>query len=152
MKTVYLAGPITGLSYAGATDWRKYAVHALAQAGIKGLSPMRGKEYLSHLASISGTGEEYAHLGVLSTQRAITTRDRWDCTRADVVLVNLLGAKTVSIGTIMEIAWANLARVPVVCAVEPDGGVHSHMMVWECIDFRVPTLDVALDTVKAILS
>jgi hypothetical protein len=84
-----LAGPITGCSYEGATDWREYAGKRLAPE-ISGLSPMRGKEYLLHLQSISGTGEEYAHFGVLSLPRGIMTRDRFDCTRCDVLLVNLL--------------------------------------------------------------
>jgi hypothetical protein len=36
------------------------------------------------------------------------TRDRFDATRCDVLLVNLLGAERVSIGTMMEVAWADL--------------------------------------------
>jgi hypothetical protein len=45
-KTVYLAGPISGLNYDGATEWRIGFAGALAEVGIKGLSPMRAKEYL----------------------------------------------------------------------------------------------------------
>ena len=47
MKTVYLAGPISGLDYNGCNDWRKKAIEQLAKEGIKGISPMRYKEYLS---------------------------------------------------------------------------------------------------------
>lgn len=152
MSRVYLAGPITGLSYAGCTDWRLHAKAELHKAAIVGLSPMRGKEYLSHLESISGTGEEYAHLGVLSTSRGVMTRDRYDATRCDVLLVNLLGAKAVSIGTVMEIAWADLSRIPIVCAIEEKGNPHEHMMVAEALGYRVPTLDDALHVVRAILA
>src|SRR5689334_14211258 len=94
---VYLAGPITGLSYAGSTDWRHYAINKLANAGIKGWSPMRGKEYLAQLEKISGTGEEYVHLGAMSTPKGVINRDRWDATRCDLLLANLLGATQVSI-------------------------------------------------------
>lgn len=151
MKLVYLAGPITGLSFRGCTEWRQAAIADLAAHGITGLSPMRAKDYLAHLDSISGTGEEYAHLGVLSTPRAVMTRDRFDCTRCDVLLVNLLGATTVSIGTAMEIAWADLSRIPVVCAIEEKGNPHEHMMVREAIGFRVSSIEEALHVVKAIL-
>lgn len=151
MHQIYLAGPISGLSYAGCTDWRKYAIKELAEAGIKGLSPMRGKEYLSKLKSISSTGEEYAHLGVLSKSRGIMTRDRFDATRCDVLLVNLLGAKTVSIGTMMEVAMADLLRIPIVCAIEESGNPHAHVMLSEAIGFEVRTLDEALHICKAIL-
>lgn len=151
MKTVYLAGPIGGLSYGECTDWRHDAIDVLAADGIVGLNPMRGKEYLSHLQSISSTGHEYAHLGVLALPRGVMTRDRFDATRCDVLLVNLLGAKRVSIGTVMEIAWADSRRTPIVCAMEKEGNIHEHMMISEAIGFRVPTLEEALYLVKAIL-
>jgi hypothetical protein len=150
--TVYLCGPITGLSYNDCTDWREGAVKDLAEHGIRGLSPMRGKDYLRHLETISGTGEEYAHLGVLSTPRAVLTRDRWDSTRCSMLLANLLGAKAVSIGSVMEIAWADLARIPIICAIEETGNPHEHMMLKEAIGFRVPTLAEALHVAKAALS
>lgn len=151
MNTVYLAGPITGLTFDGCTDWRKQAEAELATVGVKGLSPMRGKEYLQSIGILSGTGKEYAHLGLLSTPRAVMTRDRFDCTRCDVVLVNLLGAKAVSVGTVMEIAWADLSRIPLVVAIEPEGNPHEHMMVQEAIGFRVASLEEALLVTKAIL-
>lgn len=152
MKTVYLAGPISGLSYAGCTDWRHTAAADLADHGIKALSPLRGKEYLSHLEEISADGREYAHLGVLSLPRGVMTRDRFDATRCDVLLVNLLDAKKVSIGAVMEIAWADARRTPIVAVMEDAGNVHEHMMVSEALGFRVPTLAEALHIVKAILS
>jgi hypothetical protein len=79
------------------------------------------------------------------------TRDRFDATRCDVLLVNLLGAKTVSIGTVMEIAWADNVRTPIVVAMEAKGNLHEHAMITEAIGFRVPTLEEAIDVVKAII-
>jgi len=152
MHTVYLAGPITGLTYDGATDWRHAVAADLNSVGIKGLSPMRGKDYLAALKGpISGTGEEYAHLGVLSLPRGVMTRDRFDATRCDVLLVNLLGATAVSIGTVLEIGMADVVRTPIVCAMEPSGNPHEHMMISEAIGYRVPTLADAVHVVKAIL-
>lgn len=149
---VYLAGPITGKDFAGATDWRFAVKHQLESAGIKTFSPMRAKEYLKQLKGpISGTGEEYAHLGVLSLPRGVITRDRFDCTRSDVILVNLLGADRVSSGTLIEFGWADGARRPIVCAIEEKGNPHEHMMVSELIGYRVPTLEEAVHVVKAIL-
>lgn len=148
---VYLAGPITGLTFDGAEDWRGVVRAELASVGIKGLSPLRAKDYLRQVpGELSGTGEEYAHLGVLSTPRGVMTRDRYDATRCDVLLVNLLGAKRVSIGTVMEIAWADLRRTPVVVAIEPSGNPHEHMMIAEAIGFRASTLADAIHIVKAI--
>lgn len=149
---VYLAGPITGLSYDRASDWRRGIISALAAVGIKALSPMRAKEYLAQLAApISGTGEEYAHLGPLSLPRGVMTRDRFDATRCDVLLVNLLGAKTISIGSVMEIAWADTHRIPIIAVMEPAGNPHEHMMINEALGYRVASLDDAVHIVKAIL-
>jgi nucleoside 2-deoxyribosyltransferase len=154
-KVVYLAGPITGLTFAGCTDWRNFAREQLAQAGIKGLSPMRGKEYLEAIARdtpFTADGDRYAIQGPLSTNRGIMTRDRYDALRCDVLLVNLLGAGQVSIGTVMEIAWADSRRTPIVCAMEKEGNVHHHGMILEALGYRVPSLEEAIHICKAILS
>jgi hypothetical protein len=147
---VYLAGPITGCDYNGCTDWRESVKQELSKSAIKGVSPMRGKEYLKSIGTISGTGEEYAHLGPISLPRGVMTRDRWDATRCNVLLVNLLGASRVSIGTVMEIAWADLARIPIVCVIEDDGNPHEHMMVQEAIGYRVNNMDQAVHIIKAM--
>lgn len=153
-KTVYLAGPISGLDYDGATEWRERAAAELALAGIKGLSPMRAKEYLrgayDDAGGFSATCAEYGALSPLSGPRGIMTRDRFDATRCDVLLVNLLGAGRISIGTAMEIAWADLCRTPIVAAME-EGNVHDHAMINEALGYRCATLDEALHVVKAIL-
>lgn len=147
---VYLAGPITGLTFAGCTDWRQYAIDKLRP--IVGLSPMRGKEYLAAEKSLAALGYNDRPM---SCSRGIMTRDRFDATRCDVLLVNLLGAKTVSIGTVLEIAWADLSRIPIVCAMEPSTpglqNPHDHAMISEAIGFRVPTLDEAIHITRAIL-
>lgn len=145
MSTVYLAGPITGCTYDGCTDWRNYAKANLAVAGIVGLDPMRAKDYLAKETTL---GNNYAH--PLSCPRGIMTRDHWDCTRCDVLLVNLRGAKTISIGTVMEIAWAWDNGIPIVCVMEA-GNPHEHAMIQEAIGFRAYCLDEGLAIAKAIL-
>lgn len=115
--------------------------------GITPLSPMRGKLYLLQETSIGDSYEE----SVLSCQKGITTRDRWDCTRADVLLVNLIGAERVSIGTMMELGWADAVRVPIVLAMEPEN-IHDHAMVREVAGFILPALPEAVHTVRALLS
>ena len=148
---VYLAGAITGLSYDGCTDWRKQVKEELGEAGIEAFSPMRAKEYLSHVEKLTADCDAYAALSALSSNRGIMTRDRWDATRCDLLFVNLLGTAKASIGTCMEIAWADLGRRPIVCAMEPTGNPHEHGMILEAIGFRVPTLEEAITITKAIL-
>jgi nucleoside 2-deoxyribosyltransferase len=150
MSRVYLAGPISGLNYDGAVDWRNDAVKYLADHGIKGLSPMRAKEYLSGMEDLDKNCVEYGAINVLSSPKGILTRDRFDATRCDVLVVNFVGATKVSIGTIMELAWADLCRTPIVVAME-EGNIHEHAMVNEAVGFRVATLQEALDLAVAII-
>lgn len=149
MKTVYLAGPIAGLHYDCAADWRNVAVEILAEHCISGISPLRGKSYLRKLPEI--TGDCYGHLGPLSSSRGVMTRDHFDTARCDVILVNLLGATKVSIGTCMEVAWAWQNRTPVVCCMETSGNPHEHLMFSEALGYRVSTLEDALHLVVDIL-
>ncbi len=148
MSTVYLAGPITGLSYEGCTDWREFAISYLAESGITGVSPLRAKHYLSDEKNIEDSYEDIA----LSSSRGITTRDRWDTTRCDVILANFVGAERVSIGTAMELAWADLTRTPSIVVMETEGNVHDHAMIREVTGYRVRTLMEGLHIAEAILT
>lgn len=145
---VYLAGPITGLDFDGAADWRNEAIAKLKP--IAGMSPMRGKEFLKPIGVLSGTAEEYGHLNVMASPRGIMTRDRYDCTTCDVLLVNFKDAKRVSIGTVMEVAWADANRIPIVCIMEK-GNVHEHAMIAEAIGYRVDTLEEAVRVIRILL-
>lgn len=147
MYNVYLAGPITGCSFGECTDWREAFSDAIRPFGIQGLSPMRGKDYLQSERVIVHDYPQH----LLSSQRGIMTRDFFDCMRADIVVVNLLGSKIVSIGTVMEIAWAYANKTPVVCIMESESNIHDHPMIREAIGFRVETVEQAIETVKIVL-
>lgn len=149
MNSVYLAGPITGMTYKGATDWREAAVEELADVGITGFSPMRGKQFLSDQKSLSGDAGAYTH--PLATAKAILGRDYFDCTRCDVLLVNFEKASGKSLGTAMEIAWARAAGKPVVFVGPPTDDHFRHPMIAESITHHALTLEEGLGLVKAIL-
>lgn len=143
---LYCAGPITGVSYGESTDWREYVAQKLP-AFIKAVSPLRGKEYLAGEVNLKDTYEEYP----LSCQKGITCRDRMDVMRCDMLLVNFLGAKRVSIGSVMEIAWADAWRKPIVLVIEKEN-VHWHAMIREVSGFMVLNLDEAVKVATAVLS
>lgn len=154
-KTVYLAGPISGLDYDDANGWRDQVGKSLAEDGISALSPLRSKVYLRELGPIKDsynnelTGDDV--IVNMSTSRGITTRDRFDCMNCDVLLVNLLGTKKVSIGTVMEIAWADANRTPIVLIMEENDNLHDHAMINECVGYRVTTILQAIHVVKSVL-
>lgn len=152
---VYLAGPIKGCSYDGATSWRDQATSLLAAHGIDAMSPMRGKGYLQGQTQVGQdqiTLKDSYEQFPLSTNRAILCRDHRDCTTCDAIIIYLLGAQKVSIGTCMEAAWGMHARVPIVVVIETDGSnVHEHGLMLEACNFRVSSLEEAVKVVAAVL-
>ena len=110
---------------------------------------MRGKKYLAKETAIKDSYEGDGH--PLSTRRGITCRDRMDVMRCDMVIANFLGAKKVSIGTVMEIAWADAFRKPIVVVMEK-GNIHEHSMLNQVSGFIVSSLDEAIELVVTVLS
>lgn len=147
---LYCAGPITGHDFSKANDWRDYVASKL-KAKTKNsfpivvLSPLRGKDYLKNEKELKDAYEEHP----LSSQKGIAIRDFYDVKRADMVLANFLGAQKISIGTIMEIAWAYAWRIPIVVIME-ENNPHNHAMIRE-IALVVSNLDEAIEIVKRIL-
>lgn len=152
---VYLAGPITGLSYGEARHgWRKafpgYFKDAFTSR-IEFYSPMRGKEHLAAVKELVG-GDVYK-TNPISSAAGITTRDHNDVFTADVMVANFLGAKSGSLGTGIEFGWASAYKVPIVTIMEPEGSgnPHDHLMIKHLSGYIVHDLETAARIVQLIL-
>jgi hypothetical protein len=124
---------------------------------------MRGKAYLKDFTTLPATGLEKQ--GILSSGKAILDRDHSDVKGSQLIVVNLLGAKTVSIGTVMEIAWAHTLQIPTVVIIEDpvieehvtDGkpltiefvNPHEHSMLLASASYRVKSIEDALQVTLA---
>lgn len=148
MKYVYLAGPISGVSYDGCTDWRNRVGEALYAQGVEVLTPMRGKEFLKGNPSIQSTAEWSQ---AIASNKGIMRRDHFDATRATCLFVNLLGAKKVSIGTVMELAWAYHKHIPTIVVMEKDN-LHRHPMLDESCSYIVNTLEEGVSLAAYLLN
>jgi len=143
MSLVYLAGPMDGLTYVECDEWRRIAAERLKDHGITAVSPLRGKRGVEEFSATTTSGP-------IDTDAGITGRDRWDVQRADMVFVNLFGAAKVSIGTMIELGWADAARVPVVVLMSPNN-IHNHPMVRNIATYLTDDFDEALDLVVTAL-
>ena len=143
---VYLAGPITGLTYDDAQNWREEVKKALAPE-INCYSPLRQKHYLRQ----EGVLDQSYSCHELSTDRGIITRDHWDCKTCDLVFANFLGTTRVSIGTVMEFAWAFSYRKPLVVVMENTNNLHDHPMIREAIGYRTDSMARAIEIVRAVM-
>lgn len=153
-KLVYLYGPITGLTYDGAQDWRTWMRDELARAEIDAVSPLRFKHYLARLSEITGHGRDYEGMSVLSSQQGVLARDKFDVLRADMLIGNFLGAKQPSIGSMFEQAWAHMHHKPIAVAIDPpgSGNPHDHMFFNGTVGFSVRTLEELRDVAIAVLT
>lgn len=145
---VYTAGPITGVSYSGCTEWRDQLRDQLDKS-ILTLSPMRGKQFIEE-RSRGGVVAMAYEASALASVKGINTRDFFDCQRADAIFVNFLGAEKVSIGTVMEIAWARAFGKPVVCVMEKNN-VHNHSMLNYACGYIVETLEEGVEVLHSLL-
>src|SRR5690606_13125142 len=86
---LYLGGPVTGVSYSGAMEWRAMAAKMLPP-WIRPLSPLRGTDgYLKGESEIAPHYDGYP----LSTPRGITSQCKFDILRCDMALFNFLDAE-----------------------------------------------------------
>ncbi len=131
---IYAAGPITGMSYHGATNWYNALRQGIPEVEI--VVPMRGKDWAKRVKKFkSSEYKEDFRLAPLdaavSSDNGIFSRDMWDVKRADLVFANLAcadEAKKVSIGTVCEIIAAQLfGNLSVVVAKK--NGVHDHPFI-----------------------
>lgn len=116
---IYLAGPISGLSWEQATEWRtdltkRFKEASTGRINYITLSPLRGKEYLKYEKDIKDSYADYT----MSTPKAITERDLNDVRRSDLIIANFLGATKVSIGTVFEIGAARALNIPIILIIE----------------------------------
>ena len=147
-KLVYLAGPIAHLTYEEAQGWRDDAIAVLANSGIIGRSPLRGKEFLANVGKI-GIKE---FQDPMASDRGIIARDRYDVETADVMLANLLGAKACSPGTPAEYGWADAYHTIVITVMENEGSPYDHPFIRGLSGYRVETLEEGLEICRLILT
>lgn len=144
---VYLAGPITGEGYEECTTWRQYVAERLAPE-VEALSPLRNKAFLVGETTID---DSYEHT-VVASGRGIYLRDKHDVKRADALLIYFGEAKRPSLGTTMEIGWADAWGKPMVIVDYKFEGHHDHAMIGNADHaIHVDTLDQGIQMVNHIL-
>lgn len=145
--SIYLCGPITGLSYEEARNgWRReFASYIDSRIDI--YSPMRQEGHLAEIQTI----EHKPYTGVLSSAKAIVAKDFLDVQRATLIVANFIGAKDKSTGSTCEIAWAYSFQKPVFVIMEPEGNPHDSFFLMEQVQFRCDTVRAAAQHANAIL-
>lgn len=128
MRRLYLAGPITGISYKEVMEKRNNLKKDLEPEYFV-VDPMRGKESLAEDLSLS-SNYSGLHMDPLLGGHSIFRRDYTDLLSCDVVLGDFRGSKKISIGSVMELAWAYQKGIYVITVMEP-GNMHEYAFMDE---------------------
>jgi len=146
-KKIYLAGPISGLTYAeGALGWRETIKGLLPEFDL--FSPMRAKDFLAAEDILQGS---YEH-NPMSSTNGILGRDRNDVLTCDLMIANFLEDQgNFSLGTAMEFGWADAWRKPVIMIAQEDNIHRRHPMLRGASVYVVETLEDAAHLAKHLL-
>lgn len=139
-KQVYLAGPIGigGVDMNG--PWRHGAREYLEDKGLIVVEPLEASKYSLYS---EGTSDLVA--------RILTARDKRFSTESDYILVNFTGSTARSIGTCMELGWADASGTTIVTVMEEEDH-HRQPMVESVSDYIVDNLDDACRIISTLAS
>jgi nucleoside 2-deoxyribosyltransferase len=165
-RRIYLAGPITGLSYGEARHgWREEFANLMSgrHPDIECFSPMRAKNFLSKSQNIASTSDSYGKDSPFGQGSGILARDHNDVFTCDAMIANFLDAKVGSLGTAAEFGFAHAYKKPIVMIIEPhlldEKGVpvpgqnpHHHVFLRQMAGYIVNDLETAVDVVASLLT
>lgn len=143
---IYLAGPITGFTVEEVITNITSHASRLSIMGYDVLHPFIGS---CGVSIINGPLQPYGYTGI-SSDHSIFCRDKWCVLQADIIIVNLIGAKRVSIGSMMELAWASDHNKHTIVVIE-DNNMHQHAFVKEAADLIFTELDSAFDYLEKLI-
>lgn len=131
---IYLAGPMPMPD-----TWRAEAKDRLEDLGLKAVQP----ELLADYCTRFGVSKEQAG-------QILTERDRKFASESEYVLVNFTGSTSRSMGTCVELGWADNGFTTTVVINPPDQPHYWHPIIRNTSDYTVETLDEALDIIEAL--
>lgn len=148
--SVYLAGSIGGLTWEEATGWRDQAKELLRPCET--FSPLRDMDGVSLRDSCFVTDGGRTSNAVDPDRapfdfKKLFKRDYMDVHTCDAMLINMIGAKKQSVGTICEIAWGFRRAMPMFVAMEP-GNINENPFITPQIPRRFDTLADAMNALR----
>lgn len=148
----YLCGPVTGMTFEKASELRNRVEKRLAPHNIRCINPMRALTFLRGGGPISGTGREYKDTAI-ANPKTIIALNMWDVCRSDLLIIILIGATRVSVGSVAEEWTAFSVDKPLAAALDPkEGNPHDHLHVTSIIDLKTYSIEELCDKVIADLT
>ena len=144
---IYLAHPMSGLSWEKVEKYYTKVIKTLDKMGYKTLHPMIAKKELTGTI-FNPHGEKN---NPIITSHAITRRDHWMVRQSDIVFVDLTGAKNKSIGCISEIAVGYNSGEHTIGVMSKEN-IHQHVFLKEQLDIIFETYDEAIIYLEKLIN
>jgi nucleoside 2-deoxyribosyltransferase len=147
MRSCYLAGAITGCDKGEANDWRHQVRIRLATHGIVGISPLRCEPLIGERYQLTHQDPRFG------TAKAIASKNFLDVQMCDITLCYMpkdLNERRLSVGTLIELAWAHALRKPTILVTDYPF-LLEHPVVQANASWILSTLDEAVDVVTGVL-
>lgn len=144
---VYIALPISGHAYEDIREVFSHLSDTFKFFGYEVLSPMTAKGVLRNELEFRSHGYD----NPVCTNHAIFERDKWMVSNCDIIFVYLKGGGDISIGCMMELAWASLLGKHSIVVMGGDGSIYNHAFVLEAADIIFHETREALDYMKQLI-
>jgi len=147
MFKVYISGPMTGIPYNIVYDRFKKRSVDLKVMGYSVINPF-DSEYLNSEVDVS----ELASLNdAVINEHSIFFKDKWMVSQCDILFADLSYSDTqISIGTIMEIAMANVLN-KLIILILPKDNIHNHGFVHSASTYIFEDIESSMKFMKTLL-
>jgi nucleoside 2-deoxyribosyltransferase len=132
--TVYLAGPITGLTLRRARGWRKRACQLLRAGGLDAFDPTDGLRDDGSVVEAAPRAD-VSDADLVARCRAALA--------GSVAMIALLAGDRLSLGTVVELGWADAFGVPVI-GIVARGSAYDHPFARQIVAYPCHTLPQAV--------
>lgn len=146
--TIYLGGPMSGLTWRDALEWRR-TVEDKLHSQWRLISPVKQQVGQDLDEIITVQSQDDNKLLLHHTATGVTSQDEFYIDQSDWLLCYFLNAQRVSIGTIWEIGYAWGKGKKILSVVEK-GSIHDHPFVRRRSHVFTPNLSEAIEFFKAI--
>lgn len=148
LPTIYLGGPMSGLKWRDALEWRNKVEEELCYQW-RLISPVKQQlgQNLDELITVQTQNDN--ELLLHHTATGVTSQDEFYIDQSDWLLCYFLNAPKVSIGTMWEMGYGWGKGKKILSVLEPNS-IHDHPFVRRRSHVFTPSLTEAIQFFKAI--
>jgi hypothetical protein len=141
---IYLTGPVTGVAESAQSTWRD-KLRLSVEPAVRLIDPLadgaiRSPLYRRAAATSMPSMQAFGALTIARNKEAIQS--------CDMLFANLSGCRTVSLGSVGEIFWADAYRKPILIIREALENPHDHLLLNQVATWMFFNLDEGIRQVR----